>query len=275
MRHIQWKIGLMAFLILGIACSANAQTQRQLIYEGNKAYEVAAYEDALVAYKKALDEVPDHPVALFNLGNAYYQLERYDDAIVYWNMAAQNDLPDSFLVHYNKGNALMKNQKLDEAIEAYKQSLRLNPSNEDAKYNLTYARKLKEQSQEQDQQDQDQNQDKDGEQDQDQDQEGDEEQQQQDDGDDGEDGEEQEQQQQDGDGDEEEQEEEGASPSEGEEGEDGDEEEERPIAQELSKEEIERLLDALRNNEAEVQKRLLLKQDEDKKDKRKESDKDW
>jgi len=59
--------------------------------------------------------------------------------------------------YYNLGNTYMKENKFQESIDAYKNSLRLNPNDPDAKYNLEYARKkLKEQ-----QQNQDQNQDQD------------------------------------------------------------------------------------------------------------------
>ncbi len=54
---------------------------------------------------------------------------------------------------YNLGNSLLMADKLQESIEAYKNSLRLKPDNPEAKYNLAYAQDLlKEQQQQQQQQ---------------------------------------------------------------------------------------------------------------------------
>ena len=50
-------------------------------------------------------------------------------------------------INHNLGNSLLKENKIDLAIEAYKTSLRINPNDEDTRYNLAYAQKMKQQQQ--------------------------------------------------------------------------------------------------------------------------------
>jgi alpha-galactosidase/6-phospho-beta-glucosidase family protein len=63
---------------------------------------------------------------------------------------------------YNLGNSLLMANKLQESIEAYKNSLKLKPENLEAKYNLAYAQdQLRKQQEQQKQQQQQQQQNKD------------------------------------------------------------------------------------------------------------------
>lgn len=139
--------------------AADAQTHRSLIGEGNDAYGEGKFPDAEVQYKKALEKYPDSRIARYNAGAAYYKQQRYDEAgQTFGEYAASADAPaEASKALYNLGNTLFQSGKLDESIEAYKQTLRLNPRDEDARYNLELARrKKKEQEQQQQQQQQQQ-----------------------------------------------------------------------------------------------------------------------
>ncbi len=144
---------------------------------GNKLYGKGNYVEAAEKYNEALEVNPSSPEALFNLSNAYYRRHSFDTAMLYMNRAAEMmpGKPGVAAAHYNAGNALFQQRKLQEALEAYKESLRKNPDDMDAKFNLAYVQKLLEEQNNQndkndDKQDQDQEQDKDQNQDQNQNQ---------------------------------------------------------------------------------------------------------
>ena len=150
------------FIVLVISASATAQTVRSYISEGNHVYGKSKYTDAEVAYKKALEKNPKSKEAQFNLGNSYYKQQRFDEAMrEYGNSGVSMKSPEErAATYYNTGNSLYQSNKYQEAINAYKQSLRLNPNDEDTRYNLQMARaKLAQQQQQQKQQNKNQKQD--------------------------------------------------------------------------------------------------------------------
>ena len=100
----------------------------------------------------------------FNLGDALYRQGRFGEAAAEFNRAATGSADDSLKQaqsFYNLGNSLLKDQKFEESIKAYINSLKLDPENPEAKYNLAYAQdQLKKQEEQQQQQQKDQQQDK-------------------------------------------------------------------------------------------------------------------
>ena len=138
-----------------------AQSTRSLVNDGVKLYNEQKFSDAEVNFKKGVENAPENFEAKFNLGDAYYQQQRYDEAMKSYQSAmvdAKNDV-DKSKIYYNVGNSLLKSQKLKESIGAYKEALKLNPNDQEAKYNLSYAlNQLKNPNQDQ-QKNQDQNKD--------------------------------------------------------------------------------------------------------------------
>jgi len=148
---------MLAFSTLG----SFAQSSKKLVREGNNKYEDGDFSDAEVQYRKALTKDPNYYKGKFNLGDAMYQQKNYKESGKLFDDLAQRTLDPNAKsgVYYNLGNSLMSEKKYQDAIEAYKNSLRLNPDDQDAKYNLEYAKKkLKDQQQQQ--QNKDQNKDK-------------------------------------------------------------------------------------------------------------------
>jgi Ca-activated chloride channel family protein len=149
-------------LLALVSGSATAQTVRSHISEGNRVYDKSKYTDAEVEYKKALEGNPKSKEAQFDLGNSYYKQQRYDEALrEYGNSGVSMKSPEERAATlYNAGNSLYQANKYQDAINTYKQSLRLNPNDEDTRYNLQMARaKLAQQQQQQKQQNKDQKQD--------------------------------------------------------------------------------------------------------------------
>ncbi len=133
----------------------DAQTVRSSVKEGNRSYENGKYSDAEVSYKKALEKDPKSHAAQFNLGDALYKQQRFDEAMREYNNAAvaTKNADGKSASFYNLGNSFFRSNKLQESIEAYKQALRTNPDDEDARYNLQLALdRLKQQQQNKNQQ---------------------------------------------------------------------------------------------------------------------------
>jgi len=164
-----------------------SQAQKSQVKEGNRLYVEKNYVAAAAAYQKALQKNPKYAPGIFNLGNALYQQKNYGGSRQALTALSKTSDDKKMVAdaHYNIGNTYMEEKKWQEAVDAYKQALRRNPSDEAAKYNLSYALQMlkkeqggggnkdknKDQQQQQDQKDQnqqDQNQDKDQQQNKDQ-----------------------------------------------------------------------------------------------------------
>ena len=151
----------------------NNKEERQLIKDGNKLYDEGNYREAEIMYNKATQVNPNSSAATYNLAlSLTKQLKSADNDSTKNNLTARalklyETVPsltkDSTLIamaHHHRGNLYYENEAYSEAIEAYKQSLRHNPSDNDTRYNLRMAQlKLKEQQQQQDKDKNNQNQD--------------------------------------------------------------------------------------------------------------------
>ena len=106
-----------------------AQSDRQLVRQGNKLYRSGDFANAEVSYRKALEKNDRNPQARYNLGNSLLAQNKDSAAVAEFEKAAKaepNELRKSMAYH-NMGVICQRHQMFGEAIEAYKQSLRLNP----------------------------------------------------------------------------------------------------------------------------------------------------
>jgi len=164
---MKWRNSILFIILALLALNTFAQQERKYIRKGNKEFEKGNFDDSEIFYRKAMDKKDDSYSATFNIGDALYKQEKYEDAINQFSDLTNQELTkeDKAKIYHNLGNSLLNHKKIKESIEAYKHALRNNPSDRDTKYNLAYAQKLLEQ-----QQNQDQNQDKDQDKDQNEDQ---------------------------------------------------------------------------------------------------------
>jgi Ca-activated chloride channel family protein len=157
------KARSIALLLLFISLSvfSNAQTNR-FLQQGNKMYEAQRYKEAAADYAKALAKDPTNTAGLFNFGNSLYQQKQFDSSrkVMAATARMSKDKSSKSAANYNIGNTYMSQQKWDEAIDAYKQTLRTNPQDADAKYNLSYAEQMKKKQDQQKQDDKDKKDDK-------------------------------------------------------------------------------------------------------------------
>jgi tetratricopeptide (TPR) repeat protein len=162
------------------------KAERKNVRDGNKLYTNEKYTEAEVAYRKSLEVNPRSIEGTYNLGDALYKQQKYPEAAEQYQLIAgqaekllQDDPANAQRmgqVFHNLGNIGMQNKEYAKSIEAYKQSLRLNPKDDETRYNLALAQKLLEDQQNEDQSQDNQNQD---DQNQDQEQQDDQQQQQQ------------------------------------------------------------------------------------------------
>ncbi len=144
------RASMLLILLLSVASSATAQVTRYL-NQGNTLYGQKRYKEAAADYAKAVAKNPTYTPGLFNLGNSLYQQKQFDSSrkVMEATEKVAKDKGSKAAANYNIGNTYMSQQKWEDAIDAYKKTLRANPQDADAKYNLSYAEQmLKKQQQE-------------------------------------------------------------------------------------------------------------------------------
>ena len=143
-------------LLLLVSVMAQAQTDRQLVRQGNKQFRLGNSAEAEVLYRKAVEKNPRNAQANYNLGNAL-MLQRKDSlSLRQLESAAKletNPIRRAQAYH-NMGVICQQRQMFGEAIEAYKESLRNNPTDHETRYNLELCKRQQKQQQ-QNQQNQD------------------------------------------------------------------------------------------------------------------------
>jgi len=261
--------GLLGLALLGLAPAPTMAQEgsrldelllrpKRLTDTGIRHYREGRHPEALEAFEGALQARDDDAWARFNLADALYKNGKFDEAQVLYESLG-DDAMLAAPARYNLGNTLFQKQDYPGAIKAYRDTLRVDPNDEETRRNLELAlRKLQEQQQQQEQKQKDENDQQDEkDQDQQQDQKGDQDQ----------DGQQDEKQQQDG------QDQQKSPPSPNPKPKSKEQQEQERFKREagMSKELAMQLLDALQRNEKEEQKKILAARQA----KRKKTDKDW
>lgn len=162
MKLIRKSIVCVVVLLSGnMMYSAFAQkAERKHVREGNELYKTEKYTEAEVAYRKSLDVNPRSIEGTYDLGNSLYKQDKLKEAAEQYQLLAgqeakMKEMPEGKArlaeIYHNLGNISMKGQDYARSVEAYKQSLRLNPKDDETRYNLALAQKLLSDQQNQDQ----------------------------------------------------------------------------------------------------------------------------
>ena len=162
------NILITVFLVLTLF-RLHAQNVNGEIRNGNKLYQQKIFDQSAAEYKKALAVTPENPVANYNLGNAQFRTNQYDEATNSYESTINNskEKPVKEKAYYNKGVAYSKQQKLDESIGSWKNALKLDANDQEARENLQKALLEKKKQQEKEDQKKDKNEKKKENQDQD------------------------------------------------------------------------------------------------------------
>ena len=126
-----------------------AQNERKDIRKGNRAFRQQNYVQAEVDYRKATAKNGRNPQAIYNLGCAFMAQQKDSSAVVQFENASkiETNPKRKAMAFHNIGVICQKKQLFSEAIEAYKESLRNNPSDNETRYNLELCkRQLKNQN---------------------------------------------------------------------------------------------------------------------------------
>lgn len=189
------------FIVLLTVFAVNLSAQkavRKSIKRGNKAFKEQRYSAAETDYAKALEENASSKEASFNLANTYYKQQRYDEALNEYKhyLTLENEAPEKMSAAWsNIGNTYLKKKAAEKSqmqaqggqpqqqqadnlkmsMEAYKNALRLDPTDDETRENLAIVQKMikdqeggggenddqeQNQDQKEDKKDQEQNQDK-------------------------------------------------------------------------------------------------------------------
>lgn len=136
----------------GIGFSQEEEDRAQIIAEANRF--VATGNEVLVKdgnfpkaegeYRKAISKNPVDAKAKYNLANAYYNTEKYDEATQRYTEVVKTteSKVEKHKAFHNQGNTYMEQKKYNEAVEAYKNALRNNPKDNETRYNLALAKQL-------------------------------------------------------------------------------------------------------------------------------------
>jgi len=143
---------LLAGLLLLTSLGINAQKmERKNVRQGNKLYEEKKYTKAEINYRKALEVNPHSTFATYNLGNALYKQNKGKEALEQYQASVsreKNPMNKAAIMH-NSGNVFMQTKDFQKAVDSYKTSLRLNPNDNETRYNLAMAQALLKKQQQQ------------------------------------------------------------------------------------------------------------------------------
>ena len=156
---------ILLFTLLALSANCFAQRLvRQATREGNSLFHKEDYLNTEIQYRKALEVGPNDSLAIYNLGNALIHqqqdekakesLQQFVNAATSAQKGGNRQLAAK--AYYNAGDVCMAAQQYQEAVNFFKRSLRNNPADDEARYNLFLAQKLLQQQQDENQ---DQNQD--------------------------------------------------------------------------------------------------------------------
>ena len=132
---------IISVLILLITTNIFGQNKSSLLRDGNKLYSDSLYYESELKYRKSLEKDQDYFKASFNLADAIYKQNRFQESSAIFKALKDKTSDKDMLanIYHNLGNSLLNENKVDEAIAAYKNALRIKPTDQDTRHNLMVA----------------------------------------------------------------------------------------------------------------------------------------
>lgn len=160
-RTISAMVALL--LLCSVSVSAQYHKERKCVREGNESFQKKNYKTAYDCYNEALEHDPRNYEALYNRATAYTQMRRSDtkdttltaeaEFLNYENIAADTLLlkRQRAEVFRNLGESLFNERKYEEALNAFRESLLLNPDDKETKYDYVLTKRIVDQKRQQNQ----------------------------------------------------------------------------------------------------------------------------
>lgn len=151
-KSLNHKTLLILIALTPLALEAQAPPANALLHRGNGRYNEKKYDEALSLYDQVLQSNPNDPVAWYNKANVLFRKSDFKGAEAAYEQVLQLKAASSLQqkAWYNKGVTFSAEKKLDESIAAYEKALILDPTDEDARFNLQKALEEKRRQQKQD-----------------------------------------------------------------------------------------------------------------------------
>jgi len=135
------------YIVLMLSFAVSAQEKDKTLPKANAEYAEKKFVEAEANYRISNSKFPKRTVSAYNLGNAIYRQNQIEEAKLAYGKAIENikSRPQKHKLYHNLGNVFMKEKNYSAAVEAYKNALRNNPTDEETRYNYALAKqKLKE-----------------------------------------------------------------------------------------------------------------------------------
>lgn len=138
------KILLCCLLVTSFLVKAQQKEADKNLPQGNVAFAEKKYAEAEAEYRISESKNQKKAIASYNLGNAIYRQNQTTEAKYHYVKALSNakNKTDKHRIYHNLGNILMKAKDYSGAVEAYKNALRNNPSDDETRYNYALAKKF-------------------------------------------------------------------------------------------------------------------------------------
>lgn len=138
------RVIILAIFVFGALNLQSKNDANEFIKKGNQLYNQGKYKEAEIEYRKALELNPQSNIAKYNLGNSLYRQNRFEEAKELFDKVDPNSFSKKALAdsYHNLGNSFFQSKNYENSIESYKKALLNNPSDKETKYNLEYARRM-------------------------------------------------------------------------------------------------------------------------------------
>ena len=139
--RLKKEVAMFFILFMGLQLKAFSLMDWKYLDDAKEAYNKGYYLKSALLYSKV-----KNPKAQYDAANAFYKLKQYKRALDIYKSIETNDKNFQEKLFYNEGNCYAKMKKIDDAIKSYKQALKIDPKDKDARYNLELLEKMKKQT---------------------------------------------------------------------------------------------------------------------------------
>ena len=135
---------VLTYILLLTAVVVFSQEKDKNLARGNSKFDNKDYVDAEASYRISASKAPAKAAGYYNLGNSIYRQKKVAEAKYAYSdaLAKAKTKEEKHRIFHNVGNVLMDEKDYEGAVAAYKNALRNNPHDEQTRYNYALAKKM-------------------------------------------------------------------------------------------------------------------------------------